>query len=294
MKKLLKRKQRINLLKIIALLSLVRWYNILTIVVAQILASIFILNPTKHPLLVLADPFLHLSILSSGFIIASGFIINSFYDVEKDIINKPQAVVFNRLITQQTCLNFYFLFNTIGMIISFYISKRVMLFNFLFSIGLWVYSHKFKKKAFLGNVTATILSVLPFLVVVIYYEEVNYAIFFYVSYIAIIVLIREIIKDLVSQKGDEIMGYQSAPILYGERATKKLLYLIMMASLVPPLLLYFTYAIDLVVIYFILASITVLISGLMLNKAQESADYERINTVYKGIILVGILSITLV
>lgn len=294
MKRLLNRKQRISIVKFIALLSLVRWYNILTVVIAQYLAAIFILNPTSSVWQVLAHPLLHITILSSGFIIASGFIINSFYDLEKDTINNPSKVVFNRLITQATCLNFYFLFNTIGMVLSFYVSKRVMLFNFLFSIGLWFYSHKLKKKAFLGNLSATVLSVLPFLVVVIYYQEINYAIFFYVAYIAIIDLIREMLKDLVSMKGDEVMDYQSAPILYGVPKTKKILYALMLLSIVPPILLYFTYAIDLVIIFFTVGTVTVFISAFLLHKATEESHFERINTLYKAIIFVGVLSIMLV
>ena len=294
MRKLLNRKQRINIVKFIALLSLVRWYNILTVVVAQILASIFILNPHVHPLLVIADPYLHLTILSSGFIIASGFIINSFYDLEKDTINNPGKVVFNRLITQQTCLNFYFLFNTIGMVMSFYVSKRVMLFNFLFSIGLWFYSHKLKKKALWGNLSATVLSVLPFLVIVIYYKEINYAIFFYVAYIALIVLIRELLKDLISRKGDAVMEYQSAPVLYGVSETKNIIFGIMAATVVPPILLYFTYAVNWAIIYFSVGTAAVIVSAFMLSRASTESDFEKINNLYKGIILTGILSITLI
>ena len=294
MRKLLNRKQRINIVKFIALLSLVRWYNILTVVVAQILASIFILNPHVHPLLVIADPYLHLTILSSGFIIASGFIINSFYDLEKDTINNPGKVVFNRLITQQTCLNFYFLFNTIGMVMSFYVSKRVMLFNFLFSIGLWFYSHKLKKKALWGNLSATVLSVLPFLVIVIYYKEINYAIFFYVAYIALIVLIRELLKDLISRKGDAVMEYQSAPVLYGVSETKNIIFGIMAATVVPPILLYFTYAVNWAIIYFSVGTAAVTVSAFMLSRASTESDFEKINNLYKGIILTGILSITLI
>ena len=294
MKRLLNRKQRINLVKFFALLSLVRWYNILLVILAQYLASVHILNPDKPVLQVLKDPYLHLMIFSSAFIIASGFIINSFYDLEKDTINRPRQVVFNRLITQRSCLNLYFMFNTIGMVLSFYVSKRIMLFNFLFSIGLWFYSHKLKKQAFLGNFSATVLQVVPFLITILYYEDINYAIFFYVAFIAVIVLIREILKDLVSQKGDEVMGYTSVPILLGESTTKQILFLLMALTAVPPILLYFYYAIDYVVIYFIFSVIAVAYSVFLLAKAHSEDDFERINNIYKGIILFGIMSIVLV
>ena len=207
---------------------------------------------------------------------------------------RPNLVVFNRLVSQQTCLNFYFLFNTIGMIMSFFVSKRMMLFNFLFSIALWFYSHKLKKKAFMGNLSATILSIAPFFGIIIYYDEINYAIFFYVGYIAFIVLIREIVKDLIAEKGDLIFNYNSLPVLYGHKKTKHLLYSLMALSFIPPVLLYYTYEVNNVIYYFVLASIVVVYSAFRLQNAVTEEQYERINSMYKLILLVGILSIVLV
>lgn len=280
--------------KLIALLSLVRWYNILTVALAQYLASIFILQPDVPVLDVLLDVDLHLVVLSSGLIIASGFIINSFYDLERDSFNRPNEVVFNRLVSQQTCLNFYFLFNTLGMIMSFFVSKRMMLFNFLFSIALWFYSHKLKKKAFMGNIAATILTIAPFFGIIIYYDEINYAIFFYVAYIAIIVLIREVIKDLIAEKGDLVFNYKSVPILYGHTKTKRLLLTLMNLTIFPPVLLYYTYEVNNVIYYFIFATVMVMYSGYSLLNANDEKDFERVNFLYKLVLLTGIFSIVLV
>lgn len=280
--------------KLIGLLSLVRWYNILVVMLAQYLAAIFILHPEKKFLTVLADPFLHLMIFSSACIIASGFIINSFYDLEKDIVNRPKQVVFSRLVSQQTCLNFYFFFNTIGMILSFYVSKRIMLFNFLFSIGLWLYSHKLKKVLLIGNISATILTVAPFLMMVLYYEEVNYAIFFYVWYMGFVVLAREIIKDNTAELGDVLYGYHTIPVQWGLPTTKKILVACMVLSFIPPILLYYTYEIGYVKLYFVLSYLLILISIFLVIKAQNKHEFERINTIYKFIILSGIVSIVLV
>lgn len=276
------------------MLSLVRWYNILTVVLAQYLASIFILNSNQNWIITLFDINLHLVILSSGLIIASGFIINSFYDLERDVITAPKRVVFNRLVSQQTCLNFYFLFNTIGMILSYQVSKRIMLFNFLFSIALWFYSHKLKKQAFLGNLSATALAIAPFCIIIVYYDDINYAIFFYVAFIAIIDLIREIIKDIIAQKADIVLGYKSIPVQFGLVRTKRLLYTLMLLSIAPPVLLYFTYNVDVIVIYFLLSSVLILISAVWLNRATETEDFVRVFNIYKTIILIGIFSIMLV
>ncbi|MDR9487874.1 geranylgeranylglycerol-phosphate geranylgeranyltransferase [Salibacter sp.] len=294
MKRILNRRQRVALFKFFALLSLVRWYNILILVLAQYLASVFILNPDKDWLTVILDPKLFLVVLSSSFIIASGFIINAFYDVERDIINKPGEVVIHRLISEKTALNFYFLFNTLGMITSFYVSKRIMLFNFLFSIALWFYSHKMRKISVLNDIAAVALTIAPFLIIVVYFDNINYAIFFYVAFIAIIEFIREIIKDILGEKGDIIYGYHTVPIDFGIKKTKRLLYTAMVLTPIPPVLLYLTYAIDKVAIYFAAAIIMVMMSAVLVYRAKEQADFKVINTLYKIILALGILSIPLV
>ena len=79
-----KRHKQIILIKVFALLSIIRWLNILLTIFAQYLAAVFILNPNKTYFEVLSNPKLHLMTLASAFIIAGGYIINNFYDLEKD------------------------------------------------------------------------------------------------------------------------------------------------------------------------------------------------------------------
>lgn len=261
---------------------------------AQYLAAIYVLNPGVPAMEVLADPYLHLMLFSTACVIASGFIINSFYDLEKDIINRPGSVVFSRLVSQQTCLNFYFFFNTIGMILSFYVSKRIMLFNFLFSIALWFYSHKLKKVVLVGNIAATLLTVAPFLIIVLYYKEVNFAIFFYVAFMALMVVTREIVKDIIAEKGDVIYGYHTLPVDLGRRRTKLILTGFILLTFIPPVLLYVTYAIGQVIWYFALSYLLLVVAGVLVWQAKNRTDYERINNLYKFLILSGILSLVLV
>jgi len=291
---LVNRKSRLALYKFIGLLSLVRWYNVLLVMAAQYLASIYVLNPMELPITVLTDTSLHIMILSSACIIASGFIINSFYDLEKDIINQPRKVVFSRLVSQQTCLNFYFLFNTVGMVLSFYVSKRVMLFNFLFSIALWFYSHKLKKVVLVGNIAATLLTVAPFLIIVLYYKEVNYAIFFYVGFMSLVVLTREILKDIIAEKGDVIYGYHTLPVDLGRRRTKWILTGFILLTFIPPVLLYYTYKIGYVKWYFVFSYLVLFLAIYLVWNAKNRSHYQRLNAIYKFLILSGILSLVLV
>ena len=82
-------KKKTFLKKIVSLLSLVRGYNVLVLVIAQYLASIFIFSPEKSLRVVLFDIHLHFLILSTICVVSAGYIINNFYDIKVDKINRP-------------------------------------------------------------------------------------------------------------------------------------------------------------------------------------------------------------
>ncbi|HBR53665.1 MAG TPA: ubiquinone biosynthesis protein UbiA, partial [Flavobacteriaceae bacterium] len=84
--------------------SIVRGYNILVIVLAQYLTSVYILAPNLPARTVLLDPNLLMLVLASASAIAGGYIINSFYDSEKDVINRPHKTMLDKLVSQQTKL----------------------------------------------------------------------------------------------------------------------------------------------------------------------------------------------
>ena len=105
---MLTRKSKLLLLKTLSLFSVVRGYNIPVVVLAQYLSSIFILSPEKRALDVILDWRLFILVFASTLTIASGYIINNFYDSEKDLINRPNKTMLDRLVSQKTKLQVYF------------------------------------------------------------------------------------------------------------------------------------------------------------------------------------------
>ena len=106
---MLTRRQKHILLKFFSLFSVVRGYNILVVVIAQYLASIYIFAHDKPLKEVLFDVNLLMLVLASSATIAAGYIINNFYDSEKDLINRPRKTMLDRLVSQNTKLSFYIL-----------------------------------------------------------------------------------------------------------------------------------------------------------------------------------------
>lgn len=127
------RKTKIFLLKIVSLISVVRGYNIAIIVLAQYFASIFILAPEKRALELLLDWRLFVLVFASALVIASGYIINNFYDSEKDLINRPNKSMLDRLVSQKTKLQVYFVLNFLSTGLALIVSWRASFFmQFIF------------------------------------------------------------------------------------------------------------------------------------------------------------------
>ena len=110
------RKSKLLIMKIVSLFSVIRGYNIPIIILAQYLSAIFILAPEKKPLRVILDINLFLIVIATAITIASGYIINSFYDGKKDLINRPNKSTLDRLVSQKTKLSVYF---TLNFVVSF-------------------------------------------------------------------------------------------------------------------------------------------------------------------------------
>ncbi len=290
----LSRKQRYLLVKFLALISLVRWYNVFLITFALYLSSVFLINPVENWLEVTLTYKLHLEIASLAFFIMAGYIINAFYDFEKDIINNPKTTIFGRILSKSSCLNFYGIFVLTGVVLSSFVSIRVLIFNCIYSFLLWFYSHKLRKKPFTAELSAAIMTILPFVSLTLFYLHTNLTIILYIGYIFSITITREVVKKMVSLKGDLIVGEQSLPITLGIRKTKVIILVLMLFSLIPIGVLY-PQIIDRYIIYYFAISASLIIVSLMLLKGSKTpTEFDRINLIYKIVILLGIFSIPLV
>ena len=289
----LNRRQRLFIFKLSALLSLVRWYNIFFLALSQYLAVIFILNDPQDWMAIVQNPDLHLIVFASLFCVAGGYIINNFYDLEKDLINRPNKTIYEKIVRQSTTLRLYFLFNFIGALLAFSVSFNVLLFFSAFIFALWFYSHKLKKITFIGNMTASLLAITPFFATFLYYKLEDLLIITYISFILLIIFIREIIKDLKSLKGDLITGYPTLPVTIGVQKTKGLISFFALLGIVPSVLIFIKTDFSGVSYYLFVGLSLVLLSLIFLIRAHKAEHYARLNNLYRFLIIGGILSLIL-
>ena len=282
------------LLKILSFISVIRGYNILVLVIAQYLTSIFILAHDLPVRRVLFDPNLFFMVLATASVAASGYIINNFYDSEKDLINRPQKTMLDRFVSQRTKLSVYFLLNMFGIFFASYISFRAVVFFSLYIFAIWFYSHRLKKILFINNLVASVITITPFFAVFLYYKNFDTVILVHASFLYLIILMREMVKDLENMKGDLVQGYRTIPIVYGENLSKGLLTVLTFFSMIPVYFLIFTFEIGKMYYFFYGAEALLLLFLLILYFSRAKWQYLLLHNLLKFIIVAGVFSILLI
>ncbi len=281
-------------MKIFSLFSVVRGYNIPIIVLAQYLSSIFILDKERRTLDIILDWRLFIIVFVSTLTIASGYIINSFYDSAKDLINRPKKSMLDRLVSQKTKLQVYFGLNFLATALAFMVSWRASLFFSVYIFLIWFYSHKLKKYPIVGNLTASLLAVLPFFGILLYFKNFYPEIFAHATFLFLLILIREMIKDLENIKGDIANDYQTIPVRFGIKVSKNMITLLTFLTIIPVYVLIEKYDVGYMDIYFYVSLMVLVFFCIKLWKSETQNDYLELHNILKTIIVAGVFSIVLI
>ncbi|MBD2703012.1 geranylgeranylglycerol-phosphate geranylgeranyltransferase [Spirosoma sp. BT702] len=276
-------------------LRLIRVQNLLIVTLTQVLARVFLVGPrpdalyTSH-LRLLIDPTLWLLSLSTVCIAAAGYIINDYFDIKIDLINKPERVVIGRYLKRRIAMGVHQVFNVLGCVIGLYLSKWVFLADVLSVTLLWFYSAQFKRQPLVGNIIVSLLTALSLIVVAVYYRQNTDMLLIYALFSFGISLIREIIKDMQDIRGDARFGCRTLPIVWGLRRTKYLLYVLISAFIISLLFI----ALSLhnfrlnAIFLLLLMPLSWLVYKLVL--ADKRRDFGYLSNLCKLIMLLGVVS----
>ena len=285
-------KRKSILFKFLSIFSVVRIYNILIIVLAQYLTSIFILSDRKL-FDVIFDFNLSLLIICSSLAIASGYIINNFYDQKKDIINKPIKYKIDDVVKSSTKLYFYFFLNLTVVFFASMISFRAVIFFSVYIFFLWFYSHKLKRLLFLGNLFYSLLTITPFFAILLYYKNIDLIIAAYALFLFFILLLKDITKDLKNLVGDFTENYQTIPVVFGEDYCRTVISLITFINVVLIINLFINFSVGYMNFYYGASLLLLLIFIYKLYKSKEVSHYLELHNILRLIIGLGVISIIL-
>jgi len=305
-----------------AFFRLVRWPNLVFIFLTQLLFYYCIQLPLHHAAAWIFAPILYprlffLLAASSVLIAAAGYIINDYFDLNIDRVNKPKRLVVDRIIKRRWTILWHWILSGLGLLLSFYVSWKlrnplIALGNLATVVLLYFYSTTFKRKLLIGNVIISLLT--AWVILVLYVGEFHlhalgdehYKLLFsslfkfaivYSSFAFLLSLIREVVKDIEDMDGDMKYGCRTMPIVWGVNVAKVYagtLIVVLLGALVIlqfyvlqkawfPLTAYGVLLVDLPLLYILRR----------LYAAQTKEDYHRLSTVIKLVMLAGILSIIL-
>ena len=296
-------------------LRLIRIVNLLIIVLTMIGVAFNLLKTNNY--LYVDFHLLNYSLLifSTVIIAAAGNMINDYFDVKADRINKPKKLIISKYLKKRWAIVIHWILNLVAVFISILLSIRYNSFLFVFihliSMNLlWFYSAYFKKKLLIGNVVIALLTALVPLLSVWYFKVVNessapfspyhqdtwstYLDYSFIYFFAVCAffqnLSREISKDIQDVVGDKLIHVYSLPMKLGERKAG----LISVAILQLPLLIGIVaisqnwIQINLISGFLLLISALLNLACLGLFIIRKPYPFEIINTIIKWSMLVGI------
>lgn len=237
----------------IAFLKLIRIQNLLIIAFTQYVVRWCIVYPiikvsSTYYTVQLSELNFFLLVLSTVMIAAAGYIINDYFDVRIDKVNKPERMVIDKGVKRRVAIGAHTVINFLAVAIAIYVSYsigawRLALVHFICAGGLWFYSTTFKRQFLIGNVVIALFTAMVPMIAVVYdmlpiyrqyipiEENLSFAsVWKYaiaLSFFAFITtLLREILKDIEDMDGDEEFGCKTMPIVIGIKATKNIAMLI--------------------------------------------------------------------
>ncbi len=240
-----------------AFLALIRWQNLLMVVLTMLLIRYALLAPLVSKIgvillkgsgeeipMTLQFPWYDflILVLSTVLITAGGYVINDYFDIKTDLINKGQVIVGTK-IPRRKAIMWHSVLNITGVLLGFYISYKAgyIWFGSLFMIVsglLYFYSASYKRQFLIGNIIVALLTAMvPMLVVFFewpalykYYSlnainlpKINF-ILYWVGGFALFAflsnLTREVIKDIEDFEGDIAYGRNTIPVVIGILSAK--------------------------------------------------------------------------
>ena len=272
-----------------SLLRLTRFWNLIIIGLAQYCTAGFLIESKT-----IFDVDLLLVSVSTILVAAAGYIINDYYDVKIDLINKPDRVVIGKNITRRYAILFHSFLSLSGVAIGFLLNWKIGVINFLSIFFLWLYSNNLKRQPFIGNFVVAVLTGISILIINILYETNNHLVSIYALFAFFMTLVREMIKDMEDLRGDNTFGCKTLPIIWGLRRAKLFVYATLILFVISVLYINQIY-IGLPMYYFIVC-LFVPLGWLLawLFRADTVKDFYRLSQFSKVIMLLGILSMAFI
>ena len=298
----------------ISFFKLIRWKNLLLIALVQLLIKYALLEPFEVVRFTLNDFGFSLLVLATLCIAAAGNVINDIYDIETDLVNKPDKVIVGNSISEKAAFNMYILLTILGVGLGFYISNLVGRSGFssifvIISALLYIYATYLKQITLFGNLLISFLVAISLIIVGLFellpvITEQNREtqltffkiIFDYSIFAFMINLLREMVKDIEDINGDYKAEMKTLPIVIGRERSLKVVFALSLIPLFAVAFYVITYLYKhyIAVGYFLIFIIAPLLYfTIKAFSAETKKELSFLSILLKFIMFFGIMSILL-
>lgn len=271
--------------------KLIRYGNLLLLFLTQFFVKICIIDKGMPWMLGMKDLRFMVLNFSTVLIAAAGYIINDYYDIKIDLVNKPRKLIVGKSVSRRKALIWHLSLTVIGVAAGFYNGYLIGGIHLFSAFMLWWYSNKLKRLPLTGNVVVAFLSGLSIYIIAICYRNSYDIILCYALFAFYISLIREIIKDIEDMKGDAAFGCATLPLVWGIRKTKRFIVATITLFMLTILFLLPQFP-ALAIIYLSLLVLAPLCLVLIkLHKADTQKDFSQLSLYCKFLMCSGLGSI---
>lgn len=228
--------------------KLIRYKNVLFVILTEVLIYWSVIVPTLNiyglqtriPVWVI-----YILIIATALIIAGGYVINDYFDIKTDKINRPDNLIITKTIQKHNAMRFYQILTGMGVLLGIIsaVTLRSITLGLIFLIVpgmLWFYSASYKRQLLIGNIiVAVIASLVPIIPLIAesaaisnYYNDlikqtpILYKLYAYVCGFSVfsflLTLIHEIIKDIQDEPGDRELEFHTIPVVWGNNTAKSI------------------------------------------------------------------------
>jgi len=272
--------------KVFSCLQISRPINSLITFLVIIVASVISIDGSYSVLKII------LAGLSGALTASAGNVINDYFDISIDRINRPERILPKGKLTLREALVFYFFLTIIALLLSAFIGIIALLEVFFAASLLFFYSYKMKKIPLIGNFVIAFLTGFAFIYGGIAVNNVKTAII-PAMFALLINFIREIIKDMEDIEGDRQQGINTYPAVYGFEKTKTIIVFITIVLIILTVFPFVSklYAIEyfLIVMVFVNPLLVYILKSLFADDSVKNLN--KLSNLLKFNMVIGLIAI---
>lgn len=277
--------------RFLSLLSVTRVYNGFLVILAQYLSAIYIFARAEPIERLLRNSELHLIVLASFLVVSAGYLINQYYDLPKDLINKPYKSMIDLQRTPSSLMRWYALLNLVALLLSLFVSLRATLFFLGYLLSIWLYSHRLRRLLIWGTLFSAFLAVSPITALFLYYQHFEWKIIGFALFLFLLLWIIALVKDLENLPGDLAVGLKTLATSWGIEASQRLIRIVLGAEVLLSLCLLYFYDLSLMRYYFFASTLLFALLFVWVRRLKEPKNYSETHWILKLFVLLGTLSI---